>query len=70
MDLSQGFEKFIKHDDSIDERLDSLIKTIMHHEQQTGNKIDAQVVTWRGIITKVSGLLVSLLWFADTFGLQ
>lgn len=56
MDLSQGFEKFDKHDDSINERLDSLLKTIMHHEQQTGKKIDAKIVTWRGIITKVSGL--------------
>lgn len=52
-DLSKGFDKFVKHDDSIDERLDSLLKTIMHHEQQAGQKIDAQIVTWRGIITKV-----------------
>lgn len=28
----------------------------MHHEQQTGKKIDSQVVTWRGIVTKVSSL--------------
>lgn len=56
MDLSHGFDEFIKHDDSIDERLDSLLKTIMHHEQQTGKKIDSQVVTWRGIITKVRAL--------------
>lgn len=54
IDLSQGFDKFVKHDDTIDERLDSLLKTIMHHEQQTGQKIDSQIVTWRGIITKVS----------------
>ncbi|KAJ9143854.1 Dhp1-interacting protein Din1 [Pleurostoma richardsiae] len=52
-DLSAGFEKFIKHDDSVDEHLESLLKTIMNHEEQTGKKIDAQVVTWRGIMTKI-----------------
>lgn len=70
MDLSQGFEKFVKHDDSIDERLDSLLKTIMHHEQQTGKKIDAQVVTWRGIITKVSGPVIFPLRVCRHIGLQ
>lgn len=54
VDLSQGYEKFVKHDDSIDERLDSLLKTIMDHEQKTGKKIDSHIVTWRGIITKAS----------------
>lgn len=54
-DLSQGFENFVKHDDSVDEHLDSLLKTIMAHEKQTGKKIDAQIVTWRGCITKVRG---------------
>lgn len=52
-DLSHGFENFVKHDDSVDEHLDSLLKTIMVHEKQTGKKIDAQIVTWRGCITKV-----------------
>lgn len=52
-DLSQGFDKFVKHDDSVAEHLDSLLKTIMHHEQETKKKIDANVVTWRGVLTKV-----------------
>lgn len=52
-DLSQGFDKFVKHDDSVAEHLDSLLKTIMHHEQDTKKKIDANVVTWRGVLTKV-----------------
>lgn len=52
-DLSKGFETFVKHDDSVAEHLDSLLKTIMDHEKQTGTKIDAQVVTWRGCLTKV-----------------
>lgn len=56
-DLSQGFENFVKHDDSIDEHLDSLLETITDHEKQTRKKIDAQIVTWRGCLTKVSSLL-------------
>lgn len=52
-DLSQGFDKFVKHDDSVAEHLDSLLKTIMRHEQETKKKIDANVVTWRGVLTKV-----------------
>lgn len=53
MDLSQGYETFVKHDDSQDEHLVSLLKTIMHHEQETGERIDAKVVSWRGCITRV-----------------
>ncbi|KAK8066371.1 RAI1 like PD-XK nuclease-domain-containing protein [Apiospora hydei] len=52
-DLSQGFESFEKHDDSQDEHLDSLLRAVIAHEQETGKKIDAQVVTWRGMMTKV-----------------
>lgn len=52
-DLSKGFETFQKQDDSKDEHLDSLLKTIIDHEQKEGKKIDANVVTWRGMITKV-----------------
>lgn len=53
-DLSNGFEKFDKHDDSQDEHLDSLLEAIMAHEKETGKPIDAHVVTWRGMLTKVS----------------
>ncbi|TGJ86512.1 hypothetical protein E0Z10_g2222 [Xylaria hypoxylon] len=52
-DLSKGFDKFDKHDESIDEHLDSLLKTIAAHEQDEGKKIDANVVTWRGMMTKM-----------------
>ncbi|KAK2603017.1 hypothetical protein N8I77_009505 [Diaporthe amygdali] len=60
-DLSQGFETFVKHDDSVAEHLDSLLKTIMHHEQDTKKKIDSNIVTWRGCLTKVclSSLLLN-----------
>lgn len=52
-DLSQGFETFQKQDDSKDEHLDSLLRTIIAHEQEQGKKIDSKLVTWRGMITKV-----------------
>lgn len=60
VDLSSGFDNFIKHDDSVADHLDSLLKTIMDHEQKTGQKIDADVVTWRGCMTKVKALEVRL----------
>lgn len=53
VDLSKGFNTFQKLDDSKDEHLDSLLKTIMAHEKEAGKKIDAHVVTWRGMMTKV-----------------
>ncbi|KAL6849377.1 decapping endonuclease targeting mRNA [Amphichorda felina] len=54
-DLSKGFESFEKQDDSKDEHLDSLLKTIMAYEEEQGKKIDANVVTWRGMMTKYWG---------------
>jgi len=64
-DLSNGFEKFEKHDDSTDEHLDSLLKAIIAHEQETQNKIDAQVITWRGMMTKVRQVFSNLGTRAD-----
>lgn len=52
-DLSKGFESFDKQDDGGDEHLDGLLKTVMAHEQQSGTKVDAQILTWRGMMTKV-----------------
>lgn len=53
-DLSKGFDKFDKHDDARDEHLDSLLKTMVAHEKEEGKKIDADIVTWRGMMTKVN----------------
>ncbi|KAK4226527.1 dhp1-interacting protein [Podospora fimiseda] len=53
LDLSRGFETFDKHDDSVDEHLVSLLKTIADHEEKTGKQIDAEFVTWRGMMTKI-----------------
>lgn len=53
-DLSEGFESFDKLDEGASaEHIDSLLQTIIAHEQRIGKKIDAHVVTWRGIVTKV-----------------
>ncbi|RWA11180.1 hypothetical protein EKO27_g3937 [Xylaria grammica] len=52
-DLSKGFETFDKHDESIDEHLDSLLKTIAAREKEEWKKIDANIVTWRGMMTKI-----------------
>lgn len=53
IDLSSGFETFKKHDDSVDEHLDSLLETLAAHERNTGIRVKSDVVTWRGIMTKV-----------------
>jgi RAT1-interacting protein len=53
IDLSRGFDTFKKHDDSVDEHLDSLLQTIMAHEQKEGQRTKSDIVTWRGIMTKV-----------------
>lgn len=51
--LSNGFDTFKQHDDKVDEHLDSLLETLMQHEQKTGERVSSDIVTWRGVITKV-----------------
>jgi RAT1-interacting protein len=51
--LSAGFDKFIKWDDSIDEHLDGLLKAITALEQETDTRQKTDIVTWRGIMTKI-----------------
>ncbi|PFH58872.1 hypothetical protein XA68_13096 [Ophiocordyceps unilateralis] len=51
--LSKGFDTFQKLDDSRAEHLDSLLRAIAAHEEETGKRIDAHVVTWRGMMTKI-----------------
>ncbi|KFY96971.1 hypothetical protein V498_02340 [Pseudogymnoascus sp. VKM F-4517 (FW-2822)] len=52
-DLCKGFESFEKLDDSPDDHLDSLLKTIMGVEKEGGKKVEVDVVTWRGMMTKL-----------------
>ncbi|KAA8911096.1 rai1 protein [Sphaerosporella brunnea] len=54
--LSEGFETFIKHDDSVDEHLDSLLEALIDLERRTGRKCSADIVTWRGMMTKFMSL--------------
>lgn len=55
-DLCKGFEQFQKLDDTADEHLDSLLKTIIDLEQKIGHKVKANLITWRGMMTKVTWL--------------
>ncbi|RPB13605.1 RAI1-domain-containing protein, partial [Morchella conica CCBAS932] len=50
--LSNGFSTFIKHDDNIDEHLDGLLCALERLERRTGERTRADVVTWRGMMTK------------------
>lgn len=63
VDLSLGFASFLQRDDGVDEHLDGLLDTLQVHEEQllaqNGRpstedvRTKADVVTWRGIMTKV-----------------
>ncbi|MCJ1285206.1 decapping endonuclease targeting mRNA [Xylographa opegraphella] len=52
-DLSKGFDTFKQLDDNADDHLDSLLKTIMALEGETGTRCEADIVTWRGMMTKI-----------------
>jgi RAT1-interacting protein len=54
VDLSRGFDTFRKMDDTADDHLDSLLKTLIAQEKETGKRTEADVITWRGMMTKVS----------------
>lgn len=55
MDLSRGFERFDKHDEEAagDEHLVGLLRALMDWEERNGKSVDAKVVTWRGMMTKI-----------------
>jgi RAT1-interacting protein len=61
-DLNDGFDQFQQLDDTNDGHLDALLDTIVSHEQIKGSKIDTDIITWRGMITKVRALAL------DRFG--
>lgn len=52
-DLNRGFDTFQQLDDSGDEHLDALLETIIALEKSTGTKCEADIITWRGMMTKV-----------------
>jgi RAT1-interacting protein len=51
-DLCNGFNTFDKLDDTADDHLDSLLLTIMNHEKKLGSRVEADFITWRGMMTK------------------
>ncbi|KAK2761378.1 decapping endonuclease targeting mRNA [Arachnomyces sp. PD_36] len=52
-DLNKGFDTFEKLNDSGDEHLDALLDTIIALEKETGSKCEADIITWRGMMTKI-----------------
>jgi RAT1-interacting protein len=52
-DLCEGFDEFNRYEDKEDPHLDSLLKAIISKEKATGENIQADFVTWRGMMTKV-----------------
>ncbi|CAL5868876.1 uncharacterized protein PFLUO_LOCUS3103 [Penicillium psychrofluorescens] len=52
-DLNVGFDTFQKLNDVADEHLDALLDTIMAHEKETEKTCEADIVTWRGMMTKI-----------------
>lgn len=52
MNLSDGFEKFRKLQET-DEHLDGLLRTLVDLEKRQGKLQRADVVTWRGMMTKI-----------------
>ncbi|CZT46342.1 probable Protein RAI1 [Rhynchosporium secalis] len=58
-DLSRGFDTFEKLDDEADDHLDSLLKAIMALEQETGKRVETDLITWRGMMTKIMGAIFS-----------
>lgn len=62
-DLSTGFDTFQKLDDAADDHLNSLLKTIITLEKQSGTQSGVDIITWRGMMTKVIGrLIVDISW--------
>lgn len=59
--LSNGYDDWIKVDESIDYHLDGFLRTLQAHEEkllsedvEVGDvRVRAEVVAWRGILTKV-----------------
>ncbi|KAF7511275.1 decapping endonuclease targeting mRNA [Endocarpon pusillum] len=52
-DLNRGFDTFRALDDTRDDHLDGLVDTIALHEKEKGAKVDADIITWRGMMTKI-----------------
>jgi len=54
--LSAGFDTFRNLDVTEDEHLEALLRTLQSLEMRTGEMVEADFVTWRGMCTKVGNL--------------
>lgn len=52
-DLNLGFKEFIEKDESKPMHLDQLLKSIIVYEKSTNQKVKADIITFRGIMTKL-----------------
>ncbi|KAJ5718693.1 decapping endonuclease targeting mRNA [Penicillium malachiteum] len=52
-DLNLGFDTFQKLNDTPDEHLDALLDSITALERDTEKKCDVDIITWRGMMTKI-----------------
>jgi RAT1-interacting protein len=53
VELSKGYDSFRQRDDSSDEHLDGLLDTLVEAEKRNGKKTEVDLVTWRGMMTRV-----------------
>jgi RAT1-interacting protein len=53
VELSKGYDTFRQRDDSGDEHLDGLLDTLVEAEKRNGKKTEVDIVTWRGMMTRV-----------------
>jgi RAT1-interacting protein len=61
-DLREGFATFRHHEDKENPHLDSLLKALISKEKKTGERVQADFVTWRGMMTKVCASSFDVYW--------
>ncbi|KAG1169830.1 hypothetical protein G6F70_008113 [Rhizopus microsporus] len=52
-DLNVGYDQFIQRDESVSEHIDTLLDALTTVKQKHPSDIQADIVTWRGIMTKI-----------------
>ncbi|PWN37081.1 RAI1-domain-containing protein, partial [Meira miltonrushii] len=56
-DLNRGYETRIERDDNVNEHLNSLLEALMQGEEVEGHQKQADLITWRGMMTKLCTVL-------------
>jgi RAT1-interacting protein len=51
--LCNGFDTFRHYEEKEDPHLDSLLRTLAEKERKEGKRVEADFVTWRGMMTKI-----------------